>query len=152
MISPLLDALLDPKHVALELRSRSASEAVWEVVALLAESGELRNPKQFFEAVMEREEKSSTVANGGVAFPHARTQLVDELVLGIGRSREGISFGKSLDMVHLLFVIAVPQQMVNDYLICVGSLARRLNNEPTRQALLAASTPAEFLERLRGEE
>ena len=47
------------------------------------------------------------------------------------------------------FLIAVPQQMVNDYLICVGGLARRLNNEETRQALLEASTPAEFLERLR---
>jgi mannitol/fructose-specific phosphotransferase system IIA component (Ntr-type) len=48
-------------------------------------------------------------------------------------------------------VIAVPQQMVNDYLICVGSLARRLNNETTRQALLEAATAAEFFERLRGE-
>ena len=37
---------------------------------------------------------------------------------------------------HLIFVIAVPQQMVNDYLICVGALARLLNHEETRQALL----------------
>jgi hypothetical protein len=42
--------------------------------------------------------------------------------------------------------------MVNDYLICVGGLARRLNQEGTRQALLEASTPAEFLDRLRNDE
>ena len=41
--------------------------------------------------------------------------------------------------------------MVNDYLICVGALARRLSAEGTREALLEASTAAEFLERLRGE-
>jgi mannitol/fructose-specific phosphotransferase system IIA component (Ntr-type) len=51
--------------------------------------------------------------------------------------------------VHLIFVIAVPQQMVNDYLICVGALARLLRLEGTRQALLAAATPAEFLDQLR---
>jgi fructose PTS system EIIA component len=101
--------------------------------------------------VMAREEKSSTVANGGVAFPHARTELVGQLVLGIGRSRVGVPFGEKAELVHLIFVIAVPQQMVNDYLICVGSLARRLNNETTRQALLEAATAAEFFERLRGE-
>jgi mannitol/fructose-specific phosphotransferase system IIA component (Ntr-type) len=151
MISPLLDSLLDPRHVALELRGRNAAEAVWEIIELLAQSGELGSPKEFFEAVMEREGKSSTVANGGVAFPHARTHLVDQLLLGIGRSREGVKFGEKKELVRLIFVLAVPQQMVNDYLICVGSLARRLNNESAREMLLAASTPAEFFERLRGE-
>lgn len=151
MISPLLDGLLDSKHVALDLRGRTAGEAVWEIIELLRESGELPHAKAFFEAVMAREEKSSTVANGGVAFPHARTELVGQLVLGIGRSVAGVPFGEKAELAHLIFVIAVPQQMVNDYLICVGSLARRLNNEATRRALLEAATPAEFLERLRGE-
>jgi mannitol/fructose-specific phosphotransferase system IIA component (Ntr-type) len=149
MTSPLLDALLDPKHVVLELRGNTSGEAVWEIVQLLQESGELRKAKEFFEAVMEREEKSSTVANGGVAFPHARTDLVDQILLGIGRSTKGVSFGASENLVHLIFVIAVPQQMVNDYLVCVGSLARALKHEETRQALLAASTPGEFFDRLR---
>jgi fructose PTS system EIIA component len=152
MISPLLAGLLDPKHVALELRGNTAGEAVWEIVELLRESGELNKPREFFEAVMAREEKAATVANGGVAFPHARTELVEQIVLGIGRSSKGISFGDEDNLVHLIFLIAVPQQMVNDYLICVGGLARRLNHEETRKALLEASTPAEFLERLRGDD
>lgn len=151
MISPLLDSLLDPRHVALDLRGHGAGEAVWEIVQLLGGSGDLRNPKEFFEAVMEREAKSSTVANGGVAFPHARTPLVDQLLLGIGRSQSGVSFRPEGDLVHLIFVIAVPQQMVNDYLICVGSLARLLNDDKRRAALMAAETPAEFFAELRRE-
>jgi fructose PTS system EIIBC or EIIC component len=149
MISPLLDGLLDPKHVALDLRGRMAGEAVWEIIDLLRESGDLSRAKEFFDAVMAREAKSSTVANGGVAFPHARTELVGQLVLGIGRSEKGVPFGEKAELVHLIFVIAVPQQMVNDYLICVGGLARRLNNEATRREMLEASSPAEFLDRLR---
>ena len=149
MISPLLDGLLDPKRVALELGGSTAGEVIWKIVELLRESGELNKPREFFEAVMAREEKASTVANGGVAFPHARTELVDQILLGIGRSREGVVFGGQKEPVHLIFVIAVPQQMVNDYLICVGALARLLRHEGKRQALLGAATPAEFIDQLR---
>lgn len=152
MISPLLDALLDPRHVALELRGSTAGEAIWEIIELLRETGQLAQAREFFEAVMAREEKSSTVANGGVAFPHARTELVEQLVLGIGRSSKGVAFGDSAQLVHLIFVLAVPQQMVNDYLICVGGLARLLGSSVRREALLAVATPAEFLDRLRDDE
>ncbi|CAN5592103.1 PTS sugar transporter subunit IIA [soil metagenome] len=152
MISPLLDGLLNPKHVLLDLRGKTAGEAIWEIVEVLRESGELNKATEFFQAVMAREEKTSTVANGAVAFPHVRTDLVDEILLGIGRSARGISFGDEENLVHLVFLIAVPQQMVNDYLICVGGLARRLSKDATRQALREASTPAEFLERLRADE
>lgn len=152
MISPLLNGLLNPKHVLLDLRGKTAGEAIWEIIEVLRESGELNKATEFFQAVMTREEKTSTVANGGVAFPHARTDLVEEILLGIGRSARGISFGDEENLVHLVFLIAVPQQMVNDYLICVGGLARRLSKDATREALREASTPAEFLERLRADE
>ena len=148
MISPLLTELFSEKHLVLDLQSKTAGEAVWEIVARLRESDDLSEPEKFYDAVMEREQKSSTVANGGVAFPHARTNLVSEILLGIGRSREGVVFPGRTDAVHLLFVIAVPQQMVNDYLICVGALARLLQSGERREWLLSASTPAEFFEGL----
>lgn len=151
MISPLLDELLDPQHVVLELRATSAGEAVWEIVERLRESGAVRKPEQFFEAVMEREQKSSTLANGGVAFPHARTNLVEKIVLGVGRSKNGVTFPGREGLAHLLFVLAVPQQMVNDYLICVGALARLLKDDRRRQALMDVATPAECFAQLRGE-
>ena len=148
MSSSLLDGLLDPKFFVPELKGSTASEAIWEIVQLMHESGDLREAEAFFEAVMEREKKSPTVADDAIAYPHARTELVQELMLGIGRSSKGVRFDDP-DLVHLVFVIAVPQQMVNDYLICVGALARTLRSKETREALLAAATPAEFIARLR---
>jgi mannitol/fructose-specific phosphotransferase system IIA component (Ntr-type) len=81
-------------------------------------------------------------------FPHARTDLVDEIILGIGRSRAGIPFGENGVRVRLIFVIGVPQQLVNDYLICVGTLARLVKDDATRSTLLRAETPREFLDAL----
>ena len=152
MISPLLTELFSEKHLVLDLQGKTAGEAVWEIVERVRESGELSEAEKFYEAVMERERKSSTVANGGVAFPHARTELVERIVLGVGRSTAGVAFAGAEDLAHLIFVIAVPQQMVNDYLICVGALARLLKSEERREALLRATTSAEFFESLQSED
>ncbi len=151
MPSFLLTDLFSEKNLVLDLQAGSAAEAIWEIVERLRESEALSQAEKFYDLVMEREQKSSTVANGGVAFPHARTDLVEEIVLGIGRSKAGISFAGRADLVHLIFVIGVPQQMVNDYLICVGALARLLKSEERRRALLEASTASEFFDRLRSE-
>ncbi|HEY1770635.1 MAG TPA: PTS sugar transporter subunit IIA [Chthoniobacterales bacterium] len=143
--------LFSEKNLALDLQGATSGEAIWEIVECLRAGGELEQAERFYELVMEREQKSSTVANGGVAFPHARTDLVGKIVLGIGRSKTGVNFPGRADLVHLIFLIGVPQQMVNDYLICVGALARLLKSEERRKALLDASTPAEFFDRLRSE-
>jgi mannitol/fructose-specific phosphotransferase system IIA component (Ntr-type) len=82
----------------------------------------------------------------GVVFPHARTDLVDQIILGVGVSRAGIPFGEKRVRAHLIFVIGVPQQLVNDYLICVGTLARLVKDEAIRATLLHAQTSREFLD------
>lgn len=148
MISTLLTDLFSEDHLVLDLKGATPGEAVWEIVERLRASGALGEPEKFYDLVMEREQKSSTVANGGVAFPHARTSLVEQILLGIGRSKAGVAFAGRADLVHLILVIAVPQQMVNDYLICVGALARLLKSEERRQALLEAATPADFFAEL----
>jgi mannitol/fructose-specific phosphotransferase system IIA component (Ntr-type) len=84
----------------------------------------------------------------GVAFPHARTDLVDEIVVGIGRSRAGIPVGTNQQRARLIFVIGVPERLVNDYLICVGALVRLVKDDAIRTALLESETPRQFLDAL----
>ncbi|PYL70431.1 MAG: PTS glucose transporter subunit IIA, partial [Verrucomicrobia bacterium] len=49
---------------------------------------------------------------------------------------------------RLVFVIGVPERLVNDYLICVGTLARLVKDDATRSTLLHVQTPREFLDAL----
>ncbi len=140
--------LLDERQVALQLRARKQANALREVIQLLAANGKIDNPEKFFEQVLAREHAHPSQVQYGVAFPHARTDLVDEIVLGIGRSAAGIPFGKG-ERARLIFVIGVPQRLVNDYLICLGALARLIKNDATRNALMWAKTAAEFIEILR---
>jgi mannitol/fructose-specific phosphotransferase system IIA component (Ntr-type) len=143
-----LTDLLDEKQVILGLRSRKVRNALREIIELLAQNGKIDDPKAFFEKVLAREEAHPSVVENGAAFPHARTDLVDEIVVGIGRSRAGIPFGRNGVRARLVFVIGVPERLVNDYLICVGTLVRLVKDDTIRSALLHAQTPREFIEAL----
>ena len=143
-----LTDLLDEKQVILALRSRKLPNALREIIELLAQNRKIQNPEAFFEKVLAREEEHPSAVENGVAFPHARTDLVDEIVLGIGRSRAGILFGHNGVRARLIFVIGVPERLVNDYLICVGTLVRLVRDDAIRSALLHAQTPREFVDAL----
>ena len=143
-----LTDLLDEKQVILALRSRKLPNALREIIELLAQNRKIQNPEAFFEKVLAREEAPPSAVENGVAFPHARTDLVDEIVLGIGRSRAGILFGHNAVRARLIFVIGVPERLVNDYLICVGTLVRLVRDDAIRSALLHAQTPREFVDAL----
>ena len=143
--------LLHEQQVILRLRSRKPANAIREIVDVLASdiSGrKIDNPEAFLEQVLAREQTHPSVVENGVAFPHARTDLVDEIVIGVGRSRAGISFGENQQRAHLIFVLGVPERLLSDYLVCVGTLARLAKDETTRSKLLNAETPREFIEAL----
>jgi mannitol/fructose-specific phosphotransferase system IIA component (Ntr-type) len=146
--------LLTQQQVILRLRSRKAPNAIREIVDVLASdiSGrKIVKPEAFLEQVLAREQTHPSVVENGVAFPHARTDLVDEIVIGIGRSRAGIPFGENKQRAHLIFVIGVPERLLSDYLVCVGTLARLVKDETIRSRLLKAETPREFIEALTAE-
>lgn len=141
--------LLDPRHVTLTLRSRTAENAIRELIALLATNEELVEPDKFAEQVIAREQTNPSMVEDGVVFPHARTDLVEKILLVIGRKTAGVSFGPDATRANLIFLIGVPQRLIGDYLICVGALARIARNDTTRAQLMRAKSPEEFTEILK---
>ena len=118
---------------------------------MLADTGKIGNADAFLEQVLARERTHPSVVENGVAFPHARTDLVDEIVVGAGRSRAGIPFSQNQQRAHLIFVIGVPERLLSDYLICVGMLARLVRDEAVRSTLLNVEVPREFVSALTAE-
>ncbi|HEX8281227.1 MAG TPA: PTS sugar transporter subunit IIA [Chthoniobacterales bacterium] len=141
--------LVCEEQVILDLRATCCDDALREVVSTISGPAKVREPARFLEEVIARERKNSTYVGNGVAFPHARTDVVSEIVLGIGRSVHGVDFGGEGERAHLLFLIGVPQRMVTDYLVCVGALARLTRDEKTRGRLMEVATAAEFVAILR---
>jgi mannitol/fructose-specific phosphotransferase system IIA component (Ntr-type) len=146
-----LSNLLTEQQVILRLRSRKSVNAIREIVDVLASdiSGrKIAKPEAFLEQVFAREQAHPSMVENGVVFPHARTDLVDEIALGVGRSRAGIPFGENQQRAHLIFVIGVPERLLSDYLVCVGTLARMVKDDTIRSKLLNAETSRQFIDAL----
>ena len=144
-----LTDLLDTRHVKLGLRSRTAEAAIRELVAALAASEHLVEPDKFADQVIAREKSNPSMVESGVVFPHARTDLVGKIQLAIGRKAGGVPFGADGTRANFIFLVAVPQRLVSDYLVAVGALARIARNDAVRDQLLDAPTPEAFLDILR---
>jgi len=144
-MSIALADLVDPKQITLNLRAETQEEAMREIVGLLVGAGKIDNPEKFLEQLKAREAANSTYAADGVAFPHARTKLVDEIVVGIGRSEAGIPWTGKGEVAHLIFLIAVPERLISDYLVVVGTIARTTKDRPLRTLLLHAESADEFI-------
>jgi mannitol/fructose-specific phosphotransferase system IIA component (Ntr-type) len=143
--------LIHEQQVILRLRSRKPANAIREIVDVLASDirgRKIAKPEAFLKQVFAREQMHPSVVENGVAFPHARTDLVDEIVIGVGRSRAGVPFGENQQRANLIFVIGVPERLLSDYLVCVGTLARLVKDETIRSTMLNAETPRAFTEAL----
>jgi mannitol/fructose-specific phosphotransferase system IIA component (Ntr-type) len=145
-----LSDLVDPKQITLNLQGRTQADALREIADLLVANGKIDNAGRFLNKLQQRERTNSTYAADGVAFPHARTKLVDEIVLGIGRSESGIPWTGKGEIARLIFMIAVPEKLITDYLVVVGAIARVTKDRPLRTLLLHAESVEDFISTLLG--
>jgi mannitol/fructose-specific phosphotransferase system IIA component (Ntr-type) len=77
---------------------------------------------------------------------HGRTDSVRDLVIAVGRSHHGISFDSANELIHLIFVIAIPHTLNKEYLRVMGSIARVCNDSSSLEKLILSASPEEFIE------
>lgn len=144
-MTPNFSDLLAARYVSLDLAARSVQAAIEDLARLLADHPAMVGAERFAAEVWEREQLSTTALGSGVAFPHARTSQVREIVLAVGRSAEGIVFPGTDERVHLIFLLGTPLDRAAQYLALVARLARLLKNEAIRTQLLTAPDADTFL-------
>ncbi len=138
--------LLQPSRIALDIAATDKNEAIVSVAGIVRGDPDMLDYDLFCRELLARDELRSTAAGYGVAFPHARTDAVRDIVIAAGRSAAGVRFGD--EVVNFIFVIGTPREKVSDYLVAVGTLARVLRTEKIRASLARAATPEEFIRAL----
>ena len=146
VMSSIAAQLLQPGRISLDIAAADKNEAILEVAGLLRHDQEVLRFDDFCKDLLARDRLRSTAADYGVAFPHARTDAVQEIVVAAGRSVNGVYFGDEL--VHFIFVIGTPREKAGEYLVAVGTLARLLRVDRIRAALASAATPEDFIQAL----
>ena len=138
--------ILRPDVINLDLEGRIASEVIAELHRELSRCEAVNDPRRFLAELLARQLLGGNCIDREIALPHVRTQSVDRIVLGVGRSASGVSFDSDHPAVRLIFLIGVPAGATAEYLRWVSMLARRLRTPSVRQALLGAISLNEFNE------
>jgi len=137
--------LLDPARIVLHLKSTKRTAALNEIAQLLTVHPLVTNFAGFYDELLARDRLDTTCLCNGIALPHARTEHVKGMVLAVGRSDAGIVVDEKSEPVRLFFVLGTPKTQPGDYLAAVSALCRVLRAAATREALLAAATPEDFI-------
>ncbi|MCQ4696316.1 fructose-specific PTS transporter subunit EIIC [Paeniclostridium sordellii] len=138
--------LIDKKSISLELKAKDKSDAIDKLVDLVNNSGNLNDKKEYKEAIIARENQSTTGIGEGIAIPHAKTKAVKNACLAAAVSKKGVdyeSFDGSLS--HLFFMIAAPEGANNTHLEVLSRLSTILMDEEFREKLINAQNVDEFL-------
>ena len=148
-----ISELLQKESIALGRKPQDKADAIGQMVELLAKSGSLEDKKKFKHAILERERLSTTGIGEGIAIPHGKSSAVKRAALAAMVVPQGVDFASADGApVHLLFMIAVPEEGAELHLEVLERLAAMLMDEDFRKRLTAAKDAAEFLHILSIEE
>ena len=132
-----------------DLTAANRWEAIDELVTQLVKTGKVRseNREAIVGVVKKRESSMSTGIGFGIGIPHASTDLIQEVVGALGRSKKGIEFD-ALDNqpVNLVVLFLVPQGQFQKHLHTLASIAKLLHVKEFRQELEQAADAAQMFE------
>ncbi len=140
-----LRELFTPESVKLTLQSESKDDILKELIELL--HLDEKSEAILFKTLKRRENLGSTGIGKGIAIPHCRSLVVNELRLAYGRKSEGVEFNAIDDEpVHNFFlIVAPPLEVSNQYLPVLGKVAQFAKDPDIPKKLSDLSDPSEFL-------
>lgn len=149
-----IQTLLSEDMIIPEISSRERDSALEEMVEFLESKNKIRNGKDLFEKLIQREKLGSTAIGDGIAIPHCKSKEAESPLLVLAVSKRGVQF-EALDgkPTHILFLVVSspdnPGQSLQ-ILASIAHLVRKAGSLPKR--IMAAKNPRKILEIIREEE
>jgi len=140
-----LTEILKPENIKIPLEATTKSDAIGELVTLLAGNAEVTDAKKVLDAVLERESTRTTGIGNGLAIPHGKCTGTDHLVMAIGRPKTPIDF-QAIDgrPVNLIWLLTSPPDKTGPHIHALARISRLMTIDKFRQALAEAKTAQEI--------
>jgi mannitol/fructose-specific phosphotransferase system IIA component (Ntr-type) len=134
------------RRINVDLQARTKDEAIEELLSMIQAEGLQMDYQAILSTIREREEVEDTSYGRGFAFPHARTDEVDELYIVIGVSRTGLA-DKTFDgiPVHVVCLLLTPSTIAKLYLQTLSGLACFARTDGILDRLLSSSDRSDLI-------
>lgn len=138
--------LMSKEAIKIHGHASSKMDAIDQMVSLMYRQGNVSDKEAYKEAVIERENLSTTGMVDGIAIPHARTTAITKAGIAAMTLPDGVDY-HSMDgqPTTLIFLIAAPDNGDNVHLQVLSELSTLLMDHDFCEDLKNAGTPEEFL-------
>lgn len=138
--------LMSKEAIKIHGHASSKMDAIDQMVSLMNKQGNVSDKEAYKEAVIERENLSTTGMVDGIAIPHARTTAITRAGIAAMTLPEGVDY-QSMDgqPTTLIFLIGAPDNGDNVHLQVLSELSALLMDHDFCEDLKNAGTPEEFL-------
>ena len=145
--------ILDPRRILLEVEGTTKRDVLSRLATTVIDTHESVDHDRLVEVLLKREETSTTAIADGIAIPHGKMILGEEVICAFARNRKGLDF-QSVDgkPTRLFFLLVSPESHPSLHLRWLAHLAVLLKSTSFRQALLEAETTEDILTAIDAEE
>jgi len=138
-----IEQVITTELISLDEPPANKRDAIEYMLEVAVDAGRVTDREKALDALLEREEQSTTGVGKGIGIPHAKTEAVSEPTVVFTRSSDGIDFdAMDGEPATLLFMLLVPAEGGEQHLGILSSLSRALMHDEVREDLHAAASPA----------
>ncbi len=136
-----LSEMLKPQNIKLDLQATDKTDAIKELVDLLAANGDIADAKKVLDAVLERENTRTTGIGNGLAIPHGKCTGTNNLVMAVGKATNPIDF-QAIDgrPVTWIWLLSSPPDKTGPHIHALARISRLMTIDKFRQALGGATS------------
>ena len=145
-VDPHFCRFLAEGNVITGSKAATAEEVIKELAQLLAKNTAGLDATEITEEVLLREKRMPTIIGSGLAVPHARTESVDHLIVGMATSAKGIDFQvPGMPLVNVVILVLTPADDPGLHLQVLSALAKDFKDPNAVHEISALHNPAEVL-------
>jgi len=145
-----LENYFNVKATKLQVSATNKQELLMEIAKEANKSETLKHikPEELFKKLSEREAIGSTGFSDGIAIPHCTLDNIDDFVIGILISKDGIDF-QSVDgkPTKLFMYIIAPTKQRNKHIRILSELSKVLRVRSNVENLLIQNSVKDFFEK-----
>ncbi|HEV2294030.1 MAG TPA: PTS sugar transporter subunit IIA [Tepidisphaeraceae bacterium] len=136
-----LTEILKPENIKVPLTSTTKTDAIGELVALLAENKAITDSRKVLDSVLDREATRTTGIGNGLAIPHGKCSGTTDLVMAIGKAATPIDF-QAIDgrPVTLIWLLTSPPDKTGPHIHALARISRLMTIDKFRQSLNTAQS------------
>lgn len=133
--------------ILLDAKFKKRSEVFEYFAETLYEARLILDKEDLINGLNDKEKEISTAIGYQIAIPHIQSKSVLYPIVSFIRSKEEIDWeNEENSKVKLIFLIAVPKDLINEHIHILAAISRKIMKEEVRARLLKMKSPEEIYE------